>query len=99
MIKYQKGAYVEFMLKWPAVHLNRMFGHNNLKVDDFRAAKYVGVVKSVMCSEPWETLYVIFTVRPLPGFRCNVNESEILRVVKESELTDEELKWRDFITL
>ena len=63
-----------------------MFGHNDLTEDDFEKAEHIGFVKTVID----EKNYLVVIVRPILGFRCVINEDDIIRSVDASELTDEE---------
>ena len=38
---YKKGNYIAFMTKQPEVHLNVMFGYNDLTEADFEKTEYV----------------------------------------------------------
>ena len=82
--KYRKGDYVAFMAKQPAVHINRMFGYNDLTADDFKKTEHEGLIQAVIL----DNMYVITTTRPLEGFRCLVNEKDILHIVDRKEETD-----------
>ena len=85
-MKYSVGAYVAFRSKSPQVHLNRMFGYNNLSEAAFNESEYVGVIRSVLWDYPPDTCYRVFTLRPLEGFTCHVLENDILRVVNPNNL-------------
>ena len=89
---YKIGSYVSFMTNEPEVHLNEMFGYNNLTENDFKESEHIGFIMSVYDDQT----YLIVTVRPLECFHCNVNESDILHLVDENELTQKE---RDVKTL
>ncbi len=91
-VMYRKGTFVRFLSNWPAVHLNEMFGHNDLARKDIGKSEQIGVIIEVNdFMGPW---YRIFTVRPLAGFTCKVCNDNILQIVKEEELTKEELRWK-----
>lgn len=45
---YKKGNYIAFMTKQPEVHLNEMFGYNDLTEDDFEKTEYIGFILSVI---------------------------------------------------
>lgn len=75
--KYKKGDYVAFMTKQPAVHINQMFGYSNLAGDNFKKTEHVGIIRDVI----FGSMYLIITIRPLEGFRCYVNEADILHLV------------------
>lgn len=83
---YKKGSYIAFMTKQPEVHLNEMFGYNNLTEKDFKESEHIGFIMSVL----GDNTYIAVTVRPLGCFECIINESDILHLVDESELTEEE---------
>jgi hypothetical protein len=73
---YKKGNYIAFMTKQPEVHLNVMFGYNDLTEDDFEKTEYVGFILSVIDDKT----YLVMTVWPLEGFRCIVNDADILHL-------------------
>lgn len=83
---YKKGSYISFMTKQPEVHLNEMFGYNNLTEKDFKESEHIGFIMSVLD----DNTYLAVTVRPLGCFECIINESDILHLVDKSELTEEE---------
>ena len=83
---YKKGSYIAFMTKQPEVHLNEMFGYNDLTEKDFKESEHIGFVMSVLD----DNTYIAVTVRPLKCFECIITESDILHSVDESELTEEE---------
>ena len=85
---YKKGNYIAFMTKQPEVHLNVMFGYNDLTEEDFEKTEYVGFILSVIDDKT----YLVMTVRPLEGVRCIVNDADILHLVNENELTQKELE-------
>lgn len=85
--KYTKGDYVEFLTNQPDVHLNEMFGYNNLEPDDFEKKKHIGFIRSVIDNET----YLTTTIRPIEGFNCIVSKDDVLRIVDKNELTAEEL--------
>lgn len=76
---YKRKDYIAFMTKKPEVHLNEMFGHNNLTEDDFEKTEYVGFIMQVH----GDNTYLVMTVRPLKGFRCTVDEADILHPVEK----------------
>ena len=39
---YKKGNYIAFMTKQPEVHLNVMFGYNDLTEADFEKTEHIG---------------------------------------------------------
>ena len=88
---YKKGNYIAFMTKQPEVHLNVMFGYNDLTEADFEKTEYVGFILSVIDDKT----YLAMTVRPLEGFRCIVNDADILHLVNEAELTQNELSYEE----
>lgn len=88
---YKKDSYIAFMTNEPQVHFNEMFGHNDLTEDDFEKAEHIGFVKTVID----ERNYLVVIVRPILGFRCVINEDDIIRSVDASELTDEERSHRE----
>ena len=45
---YKKGSYIAFMTKQPEVHLNEMFGYNNLTEKDFKESEHIGFIMSVL---------------------------------------------------
>jgi len=83
---YKKGSYIAFMTKQPEVHLNEMFGYNDLTEKDFKESEHMGFIMSVLD----DNTYIAVTVRPLKCFECIITESDILHSVDESELTEEE---------
>jgi len=83
---YKKGDYIAFMSKQPAVHLNEMLGLNELDEADFDKSENVGFIQTVID----DRTYLVMTVRPMEGFRCIIDESDILHVVDKTDLTDEE---------
>jgi len=83
---YKKGSYIAFMTKQPEVHLNEMFGYNDLTEKDFKESEHIGFIMSVLD----DNTYIAVTVRPLKCFECIITESDILHSVDESELTEEE---------
>lgn len=86
---YTKGDYVEFLTNQPDIHLNEMFGYNNLGSDDFEKKLYIGLVKSVIDNET----YLATTIRPIEGFNCIVSKVDIIRIVDRDELTAKELSY------
>jgi len=88
---YKKDNYVAFMTNEPQVHFNEMFGHNDLTEDEFEKTEHIGFVKTVID----EKNYLVVIVRPILGFRCVINEDDIIRSVDASELTDEERSHRE----
>lgn len=80
----KKGQYVAFMTNQPIVHLNEMFGYNDLEPDDFEKTEEIGVIKSVID----DSTYLIIT----GGFYCVVDTKDILRVVPIEEVAQEELE-------
>lgn len=85
-MKYAVGTYIAFLSKSPQVHLNRMFGYNNLSEADFNESEHVGVIRNVLWNYPPDTCYQVHTIRPLAGFTCHVLENDILCVVNPNEL-------------
>lgn len=83
---YKKGSYIAFMTKQPEVHLNEMFGYNNLTEKDFKESEHIGFIMSVLD----DNTYLAVTVRPLKCFECIITESDILHSVDESEITEDE---------
>ena len=90
---YKKGNYIAFMTKQPEVHLNVMFGYNDLTEADFEKTEHIGFILSVIDDKT----YLVMTVRPLEGFRCIVNNADILHSVNENELTKKELACEEMI--
>lgn len=45
---YKKGDYVAFLSNKPIAHVNRMFGYNDLTIDDFEKTEHIGFIKSVI---------------------------------------------------
>ncbi len=91
---YKVGTFVRFKSKWPVVHLNAMFGHNDLCEKDFRETEHIGMIRHIsedLIFGPW---YDVFTLRPLIGFICHIRECDVLQIVKEEELSDDELRWK-----
>ena len=80
---YKKGDHIAFMSKQPHFHLNEMFGHNHLTVDDYEKEEYVGIILSVIGNG----IYTAKTISPLKGFFCIVSEDDILRPIGISELS------------
>ena len=83
---YKKDGYIAFLTNEPQVHFNEMFGYNDLTADDFEKTEHTGFIKSVID----EANYLVVIVRPILGFRCVVNESDILRSFDVDKLRDEE---------
>ena len=90
---YKKGNYIAFMTKQPEVHLNVMFGYNNLTDADFEKTEHIGFILSVIDDKT----YLVMTVRPLEGFRCIVDSTDILHSVNENELTQKEQACEEMI--
>ena len=90
---YKKGNYIAFMTKQPEVHLNVMFGYNNLTDADFEKTEHIGFILSVIDDKT----YLVMTVRPLEGFRCIVDNADILHSVNGNELTQKELECEEMI--
>ena len=88
---YKKDCYIAFMTNEPQVHFNEMFGYNDLTADDFEKTEHIGFIKSVIDEET----YLVVIVRPILGFRCVVNEGDILRSFDVDELTDEERGYQE----
>lgn len=88
---YKKDCYIAFMTNEPQVHFNEMFGYNDLTADDFEKSEHIGFIKSVIDEEN----YLVVIVRPILGFRCVVNEGDILRSFDVDELTDEERGYQE----
>ena len=86
IIMYKKGSYIAFMTKQPEVHLNEMFGYNNLTENDFKESEHIGFVMSVLDNNT----YIAVTVRPIKCFECIITDSDILHLVDENELTEDE---------
>lgn len=88
---YKKDDYIAFMSKQPHVHLNEMFGHNNLTEDDFEKSEYKGIIKSVIktvIKGNSINFYTVITLSPLKGFFCIVFEEDILRLVDVNEIEE-----------
>ena len=90
---YKKGNYIAFMTKQPEVHLNVMFGYNDLTEADFEKTEHIGFILSVIDDKT----YLVMTVRPLEGFRCIVDNADILHSVNGNELTQKELECEEMI--
>ena len=90
---YKKGNYIAFMTKQPEVHLNVMFGYNDLTEADFEKTEHIGFILSVIDDKT----YLVMTVRPMEGFRCIVDNADILHSVNENELTKKELAYEEMI--
>ena len=90
---YKKGNYIAFMTKQPEVHLNVMFGYNDLTETDFEKTEHIGFILSVIDDKT----YLVMTVRPMEGFRCIVDNADILHSVNENELTKKELAYEEMI--
>lgn len=88
---YKKDGYIAFLTNEPQVHFNEMFGYNDLTADDFEKTEHIGFIKSVIDEEN----YLVVIVRPILGFRCVVNEGDILRSFDVDELTDEERGYQE----
>ena len=82
---YKQGDHIAFMTKQPQVHLNEMFGYNNLTEDDFEESEYKGIILDVF----FDKVYLVKTVCPLDGFICIVGEEDILRQVGINELNED----------
>ena len=90
---YKKGDYyVAFLSNKPIAHLNDMFGYNDLTADDFEKTEHIGFIKSVIGDGE---AFLLFTVRPVEGFRCTAGKEDILRAVDISELTEQERNRRE----
>lgn len=89
---YKKGDYVAFLSNKPIAHLNEMFGYNNLTEDDFEKTEHIGFIKSVISNGE---AFLLFTVRPIEGFRCIARKEDILRAVDINELTEQEKNYRE----
>ena len=89
---YKKGDYVAFLSNKPIAHLNEMFGYNDLTEDDFEKTEHIGFIKSVIGNGE---AFLLFTVRPVEGFRCTAKKENILRAVDISELTEQERNRRE----
>lgn len=90
---YKRNDYIAFMTKKPEVHLNVMFGHNDLTEDDFEKTEYVGFIKQVH----GDNTYLVMTIRPLKGFRCTIEEADILHPVDKRELSKEEKAVKEMV--
>ena len=90
---YKKGNYIAFMTKQPEVHLNVMFGYNDLTEADFEKTEHIGFILSVIDDKT----YLVMTVRPLEGIRCIVDNADILHSVNGNELTQKELECEEMI--
>ncbi|MBR4392026.1 MAG: hypothetical protein IKT08_07990 [Bacteroidales bacterium] len=88
---YKKDDHIVFKTKQPHVHLNRMFGYNNLTEDDFEACEYKGVILDVI-DNGYFKVFSVKTLSPLDGFFCITTEYEILRQIDISEVEDERKK-------
>ncbi len=88
---YTDGTYIAFMTNQPTAHVNEMFGSNDLPEDEFEKTEHVGFVKSVID----EHTYLVMTVRPVEGFRCVIEDNDILRIVDYDELSEEEKSVRE----
>ena len=91
-VKYKKGDYVAFLSNKPIAHLNDMFGYNDLTEDDFEKTEHIGFIKSVIGNGE---AFLLFTVRPVKGFRCTAGKEDILRAVDINELTEQERNYRE----
>ena len=89
---YKKGDYVAFLSNKPIAHVNRMFGYNDLTIDDFEKTEHIGFIKSVIGNGE---AFLLFTVRPVEGFRCTARKEDILRAVDINELTEQEKNYRE----
>lgn len=89
---YKKGDYVAFLSNKPIAHLNDMFGYNDLTEDDFEKTEHIGFIKSVIGNGE---AFLLFTIRPIEGFRCTAKKEDILRAVDISELTEQERNRRE----
>ncbi len=96
---YKVGTFVRFKSKWPAIHLNTMFGHSDLDEKDIRETEHIGVIRSVSSDLIFGPWYNVFTVHPLAGVTCHIRECDVLQTVKDEELSEEELSWRSSIFL
>lgn len=85
---YKQGDHIAFMTKQPQVHLNEMFGYNNLTEDDFEKSEYKGIITDVTDTGYFK-IYFVKTLSPLAGFFCMTTEDEILRQVDLSEIEEE----------
>ena len=90
---YKRNDYITFMTKKPEVHLNEMFGHNNLTKEDFEKTEYVGFIMQVHD----DNTYLVMTVRPLKGFRCTIDEADILHPVDKRDLSKEEKAVKEMV--
>ena len=88
---YKKDNYIAFMTNEPQAHYNEMFGYNDLTPEDFEKTEHIGFIKTVID----EKTYLVVIVRPILGFRCIINEEDILRSVNVDELSDEERSHRE----
>jgi len=80
----KKGQHVAFMTNQPAVHLNEMFGYNDLDPDDFEKTEEIGLIKTVID----DSTYLIST----GGFYCVVDSKDILRFIPIEDVPQEELE-------
>lgn len=85
---YKVNDFLLFKTKQPHVHLNRMFGHNNLTYDDFDEEEYTGVVEGVLDGFG----YTMTTLSPLEGFFCVISEYDIIRQLEPEEVAQLEKK-------
>lgn len=84
---YNKGDYIKVMTNQPEVHLNEMFGYNDLEESDFEKTEYIAFIKSVID----DSTYLVMTVSPNKGFRCIVDIADVIGLIQKSELSQEEL--------
>lgn len=85
---YQKNDILIFLTKEPGAHVCEMFGHGIVNPEDAEREPYYGFVKSVISVS--KGIYLMQTLKPLEGFFCVADDSDVIRIVDKTELPEEE---------
>lgn len=85
---YKKNDILIFMSKAPGAHVCEMFGHGIVNPEDTESEPYYGFVKSVISAS--KGIYLMVTLKPLKGFFCVAEDTDVIRKVNKNELPEEE---------
>lgn len=85
---YKKNDILLFMTSEPQAHVCEMFGGEAVEKEDVEREPYYGFVKSVISAS--KGIYLMQTIKPMEGFVCIAEKTDIIRVVDKNELPEAE---------
>ena len=85
---YKKDDILLFMTSEPQAHVCEMFGGEAVEKEDVEREPYYGFVKSVISAS--NGIYLMQTIKPMEGFVCIAEKTDIIRVVDKNELPEAE---------